>query len=121
MLGSKKKWQQQVKVLCSSKVRKSGRRTAAGVARERSSKEMDGRRREVMRRHCGWRWMDGAGDGWRRRAMVEVLVARGREGGGVLKRMVKMDGGWMGCGGAPPRRPGRGDGRWWRRRGKGER
>ena len=30
-------------------------------------------------------------------------------------------GGWMGCGGAPPRRPGRGGGRSWRRRGERER
>ena len=76
--------------------------------RERSSKEMDGRRREVMRRRCGWRWMDGAGDGWRRRAMVEVLVARW---GAVV---LVMDG-------TPPRRPGRGGGRMWRRRDEGER
>ena len=50
--------------------------------------------------------MDGGG--WRRRVMVEVLVARW---GAVV---LVMDG-------APPRRPGRGGGRMWRRRDEGER
>ena len=48
--------------------------------------------------------MDGFGE-----EKEMVLVVRGGDG---------MDG-WLG--GAPLRRPGRGGGRWWRRRGEGER
>ena len=46
--------------------------------------------------------------------MVMVMVQR------RVMEMARM-GGWVALVGALPRRPGRGGGRWWRRKGEGER